>query len=148
MAVNMDLPMEDLIDLLSTNWVTGNVTTPSYFVKLNTDNHAVVVDTRRGSVVIGRPATTSMDIEPIGNWTYGNINFSVGIEIKSSGSRQALYDMAWEIKRILFNKKHAMTNFQRVQFEDFNEEAEENINMWSGTIQVGLQNAGVKLDTT
>ena len=148
MPVNMSLPMEELVQLLSDNWVTGNSTTPTYFIKLNTDNHPVVVDTRRGSAVIGRPATTSFDIEPIGNWNYGNLTYSVGVELKSSGSRQVLYDMVWEIKRILFNNKHAMTNFQRVQFEDFNEEEEANINMWSGTIQVGLQNAAVKLDTT
>ena len=148
MAVNMDLPMEDLIDLIEAQWNNSNATDPAYYIKLNTDNHAVTVDTRRGSVVIGRPATTTMTIEPIGNWTYGNINYSVAIEIKSSGSRQVLYDMVWEIKRILFNQKHGMTNFQRVAFEDFNEEVEENINMWSGVIQVGLQNASVKLDTT
>ena len=149
MAVNAPLPMEDVIQLLSDNWNNSNNTTPSYFIKHNSVKAQIItVNIRRGTAVIGRPSVTTQTITPIGNWAYGNIVYDVAIEIQTAEGRQDLMDMAWEAKRILFANKHAMTNFQRVQWQSFDEAVDENINMWTGFIQVQLKNDAVKLDTT
>ena len=42
---------------------------------------------------------------------------------------------------------HSLTNFQRQQFVDFNEETSAQVNMWTGKIQLRLENNAVLLDT-
>ena len=41
----------------------------------------------------------------------------------------------------------ALTDFQRIQFQSFQEEVGEQANVWTGTIQIELVNNGVLLET-
>ena len=138
MPVTAVTPMEDTIDLLVAQWNNSNVATPNDFVKHNT-------------LVVKRlvnPSTTSHEIQPIGNWVYGNNTYDIELEVKTATSRQRLWDLIWEIKRICFNKKHSLTYFQRIQFINFNEQVDEELAMWTGIVRIQLVNQAVKLDTT
>ena len=42
---------------------------------------------------------------------------------------------------------HSLTNFQRQEFIDFNEEVSDQVNIWTGTIEIELVNNAVLLDT-
>ena len=52
-----------------------------------------------------------------------------------------------EIRRICHARKHSLTNFQRQQFADFMEETSEQVNVWTGTVEILLENNAVLLET-
>jgi hypothetical protein len=52
-----------------------------------------------------------------------------------------------EVRRICHARMHSLTNFQRQEFIDFNEEVSDQVNLWTGTLGIQLQNNGVLLDT-
>ena len=52
-----------------------------------------------------------------------------------------------EIRRICHDRKHALTDFQRQQFVSFSEEVSEQVNMWTGSIDIKLENNAVLLET-
>ena len=43
---------------------------------------------------------------------------------------------------------HSLTNFQRIKFQDFNEANSEQVNIWTGTVTVQLENNAILLETT
>ena len=52
-----------------------------------------------------------------------------------------------EIRRICHSRMHSLTNFQRQQFMGFDEETGEQVNVWTGTIEITLENNAVLLET-
>ena len=56
--------------------------------------------------------------------------------------------MVQEIRRICYARRHSMTNFQRVQFEGFNELTQEQANIWVGTVSIQLVNNAVQASTS
>jgi len=42
---------------------------------------------------------------------------------------------------------HSLTNFQRIQFINFNEMTSDTVNVWMGNSQIQLVNNGVLLET-
>ena len=52
-----------------------------------------------------------------------------------------------EVRRITHNRKHSLTNFQRQQFMNFSEEVSEQVNIWTGSVSIRLENNAVLLDT-
>jgi|TARA_R100000152_G_C6672880_1_gene108749 hypothetical protein len=53
-----------------------------------------------------------------------------------------------EIRRIVHARMHNLTNFQRQTFVSFNEEVGEQANVWTGTIDIELENNAVLLETS
>ena len=56
--------------------------------------------------------------------------------------------MVQEVRRICYARRHSMTNFQRMQFEGFNELTQNQANIWSGTVSIQLVNSAVQASTT
>ena len=52
-----------------------------------------------------------------------------------------------EIRRICHARMHNLTNFQRIQFVNFNEMTTETVNVWMGNSQINLENSAVLLET-
>ena len=52
-----------------------------------------------------------------------------------------------EIRRLCHSRMHSLTNFQRQEFMSFNEEQSEQINIWTGTVDIQLVNNAVLLET-
>ena len=84
-----------------------------------------------------------MEETPLGNWTYVNRTYVVNINLQTRESRQRLYDLMQEVRRICHARRHDMTNFQRIQFLNFNEEVGEQFNVWNGTINIQVVNDNV-----
>ena len=61
--------------------------------------------------------------------------------------RQRLYDIMAEIRRLCHSRMHSLTNFQRQEFVEFEEETQEQANVWVGTISIELVNNAVLLET-
>ena len=50
--------------------------------------------------------------------------------------------------KICHARMHSLTNFQRIRFVSFEELTQEQVNIWTGTISVQLENNGILLETT
>ena len=88
-----------------------------------------------------------MEETPIGNWKYGNRTYNIEIELFTLNSRQRLFNIMQEIRRICHARKHSLTNFQRQQFLNFIEETSDQVNIWTGTVEITLENNAVLLET-
>tara|TARA_R100000963_G_scaffold35018_2_gene31035 strand:+ start:1242 stop:1679 length:438 start_codon:yes stop_codon:yes gene_type:complete len=131
---------------LNSQWNASNVTKPS-MITVNKANEPIRYDLNVGDHIIGRTGTPAFDELPIGNWKYGNRSYNIEIELWTLNSRQRLYNLMQEIRRITHNRMHSLTNFQRQEFIDFNEEVSDQVNIWTGTIEIELVNNAVLLDT-
>ena len=128
------------------NWNTSNVVKPA-FIEVNGTNEPFRFDLNVGDQVIGRAGSPALEETPIGNWKYGNRTYNIELTLYTNGNRQRLYDLMGEIRRICHAQRHSLSNFQRQQFVNFNEETGEQANIWMGTVQVTLENYAILLDT-
>jgi hypothetical protein len=140
------IPVTDVLSELDTQWNSSNVTEPQ-IIEMNGPSAPTRVDLNRGDILIGQPGSPTFNEVPIGNWNYVNRTYGVILEITTKTSRQRLYDLMAEIRRICHARRHNMTNFQRLQFLDFTESVDEQINMWTGVVQIQVVNTNVLAET-
>ena len=140
------VPIDAIMSDINTQWNPSNVAKPT-LVTVNGANQPYRFDLNRGDHLIGRTGTPAMDETPIGNWKYGNRTYNVEIELYTLNERQRLYDLMREVRRICHARKGSLTNFQRQQFTGFSEETSEQANIWTGTIEILLENNAVLLET-
>ena len=140
------LPVNVVLADLDAQWNPSNVAEP-FFIEVTGANEPIRFDLNRGDHVIGRAGNPAFEEEPIGNWKYGNRTYNIELELYTRQGRQRLYDIMAEIRRLCHSRMHSLTNFQRQQFADFEEETQEQANVWVGTISIELVNNAVLLET-
>jgi len=140
------IPIDAIMTDLDGQWNASNVTKPS-LVTVNAANQPIRFDLNVGDHVVGRTGSPAMEEEPIGNRKYGNRTYGITLELWTLTSRQRLYDLMLEIRRICHKRMHSLTNFQRQQFMNFAEETSEQVNVWTGQIEIQLVNSAVLLET-
>ena len=140
------IPIDAIMTDLNSQWNASNVTKPT-LITVNKTNDPIRFDLNLADHLIGRTGSPAFDEQPIGNWKYGNRAYNVEIELWTLNSRQRLYNLMQEVRRICHARMHSLTNFQRQEFIDFNEEVSDQVNLWTGTLGIQLQNNGVLLDT-
>ena len=143
---NEPIPIDDVFTDLDSQWNASNVTKPS-FIKVNAANQPIRFDLNVGDHLIGRTGSPAMEETPIGNWKYGNRTYNIEIELFTLNGRQRLFNLMQEIRRICHARIHSLTNFQRQQFISFSEETGEQVNVWTGTVEIFLENNAVILET-
>jgi len=141
------LPAKEILDTLYTNWYGENVVEPE-FTEVTGVGEPFRLDLNKKDHVVGRVGTPAMEEQPIGNWKYGNRTYNVDLEIYTLQNRQRLYDICREIRRLIHVKMHSLTNFQRMKFVNFNEQTQEQTNIWVGSMSIQLENKAVLLETT
>ena len=142
------LPIKDVLDELDTQWNASNVAEPKFIEVTGSTNDPLRFNLNVGDVIFGRAGDPALEETPIGNWTYGNRVYNLAIEIYTNTSRQRLYDLVKEIRRICHARMHSLTSFQRIQFGAFTESTQEQVNIWTGTITIKLENNAILLETT
>ena len=100
-----------------------------------------------GDVLIGQPGSPALVETPIGNWKYVRRQFNIELQLMTRQSRQRLYDIMAEIRRICHARRLSMTSFQRLQFNQFTEDVGENTNVWTGTVDIQLINEDILAET-
>jgi hypothetical protein len=140
------IAIDDVFTDLDSQWNASNVTKPT-FIKVNAANEPLRFDLNVGDHLIGRIGTPSFIEQPIGNWKYGNRVYNIEVEIFTLNSRQRLFNLMQEIRRICHKRMHSLTNFQRQQFLNFSEQTSEQVNIWTGTVAIQLVNNAVLLET-
>ena len=140
------IPIDAIMTDLDGQWNASNVTKPS-LVTVNAANQPIRFDLNVGDHAIGRTGSPAFEEEPIGNWLYGNRTYNISMEIYTRKSRQQLYNLMREVRRICHARRHSLTNFQRLQFEAFNEETQQQVNLWHGIASLQVVNQMVLLET-
>ena len=141
------IPVTNVISELNGQWNASNVTKP-VLIELNSGTStAIRIDLNRGDYLIGQAGTPTLDETPIGNWSYVDRNYAVSLELMTKNSRQRLYDLMAEIRRICHARVHSMTNFQRVQFSAFNEVPGDELNVWTGMVEIFVVNTNIVAET-
>ena len=141
------VPVTDVLAELNTNWNAANVVKPVLVEMAGTDS-ITRIDLNRGDYVIARPGSPTLEEIPLGNWKYINRTYNITIELQTKNSRQRLYDLMAEIRKICHVRRHSMTSFQRLQFINFNEEVGEQVNIWVGTIELQVVNENILAETS
>ena len=140
----------DFMTDLDGQWVYGNVSGSSKkpaFIEVTGANEPMRFDLNVNDHFVGRAGSPAIEEEPIGNWKYGNRTYNLELEVYTLTSRQRLYDLMRELRRICHARIHSLTNFQRLRFVNFQELTQEQANVWAGTINITLENSAVLLET-
>ena len=141
------VPVTEILTEIDANWNASNVAKP-VFVELGGTDAATRIDLNRGDYLIGQPGSPSFEELPIGNWKYINRTYNISIELQTRNGRQRLYDLMAEIRRVCHDRRHSMTKFQRLQFQNFNETVGEQVNVWIGTVDLQTVNENVLAETS
>jgi len=141
---NEPMPADDLLTDFDSQWNTSNVAKPNLVI-VTGNGEPLRFDLNAGDAIVAR--NSSFTETPIGNWTYGNREYTVDLEIWTLRERQRLFNLMQEIRRICHARMHSLTNFQRIQFINFNEMTSDTVNVWMGNSQIQLVNNGVLLET-
>jgi len=144
---DLPVPVGLLKTEVSGQWNASNVAAPS-FIEVNVSAQSLRYDLNVKDALLFRAGSPTLSEEPIGNWQYVNRVYNVDLELSTQISRQRLYNMVQEIRRICYDRRHSMTDFQRLQFEGFNETTQNQANIWVGTVSIQLVNNGVQASTS
>ena len=142
---------DDVKALLDAQWNASNVTEPTMRVINHNDTQIRHDLVNAGDLLTVRADSPYFRETPVGNHTYGHRVYNVLLELwttNASNGRDRLYDLGEEVRRILHNQRHSMTNFQRILFIGMDEIGiEENEQVWGAQVQVELENRAVLLET-
>ena len=144
------VPVTDLLTDIEGQWTFSNVSGTSKkpgFIEVNGANEPLRYNLNLNDQIIGRAGNPTLQENPIGNFKFGDRIYYVALEIYTNTSRQRLYDLMREVRRICHARIHSLTNFQRIRFVNFNESNDNEVNLWTGTIQIELLNNSVSLET-
>ena len=143
-------PINEFFTDLESQWTYSNVSGTSAkpaFVEVTGTDEPMRFDLNVNDHLVGRAGSPAMEEQPIGNWKYGNRMYNIEIEVYTLTNRNRLYDLMREIRRICHKRMHSLTNFQRIQFQNFQELTQEQANLWAGTINIELVNNAVLFET-
>ena len=144
------VPVTDLLTDIEGQWTFSNVSGTSKkpgFIEVNGASEPLRYNLNVNDQIIGRAGNPTLQENPIGNYKFGDRIYYVALEIYTNTSRQRLYDLMREIRRICRARIHSLTNFQRIRFVNFNESTDAQVNLWNGIIQIELVNNSVSLET-
>jgi len=141
------VPQDDVKALLDAQWNASNVTEPNY-IEVTGANDPLRFNLNRADYIIGRAGSPEIQEFPIANYKYGNRVYSVVLELYTKDSRQRLYNLMREVRRVCHDRIHSLSNFQRITFNSFAEDNSDQANVWVGTIDLELQNNAVLLETS
>ena len=144
------VPINEFLVGLEDQWAYSNVSGTSKkpaFVEVTGASEPMRFDLNVNDHFVGRAGSPAIEEQPIGNWKYGNRTYNLDIELYTLTSRQRLYDLARELRRICHARMHSLSNFQRQRFVNFQELTQEQANIWAGTITITLENNAVLLET-
>jgi hypothetical protein len=145
--VDEAIPSATIKSMLDTHWDTSILTKPT-LVDINDSTVGVRVDFEAtNAAVIGADAPVFTEA-PIGTWVYADQTSRVIVELYTKTSRQSLYNLMREVRRVCHAEMHNETAYQRVQFLSFNELIETSQGVWVGRIIIELLNSAQLMNKT
>jgi len=141
------IPATEVESILDSTWNAGNVTKPT-LIDINNTVNAPRIRLKNGDFVIIVADMPTIREEPISFWKYANQIFQVTLEIYTITSRQRLYNLMREIRRVIHSKTHDLTGFMKVKFVNFNEDSDAQFNIWIGRVTIELTNDAILMNTS
>lgn len=140
------VPAELMRDLLLQAWIpTERVPRPELHVKNDVTFPEQAHLKRADWVLIG---STRIEEEQHGyTYQYKNITVTVPVEIYTGNGRQRLYDLMAEVRRIVYTYQRALTPYQQLYYDGFQEDIEGKHLIWSGTAMMRLTSMIVPIIT-
>ena len=140
-----NIPAIDINNILNSEWDVNNVPKPRIYA-INTD-----VEPPRVSLNIGDYVTVGTGVpaeveEPIGTWIYANRRWQVTLDLSTKHSKERLWAVKNEIRRICHMNMHSLPNYQRIQYKQFSEMMDQQLKVWQGKIDIELVSSAVILD--
>ena len=140
---DLALPVRDYLEDLEAQFTPTNTGSEMpKFLEATEDNKPIYFNLTAGDTIVGKMGLPSFEETPIGNWKYVNRVYNLELELYTSTNRQRLYNLVQEIRRLAYSRRHKLTNFQRIEWQQFNELPEGKTNIWHGTIRLQLVNDG------
>ena len=136
------IPYNDIRDILKANWNSQDVPEP-LFVVVNEGINSPRLELYEQDIVSLTSGSPTESEQPIGNWIYANFTWKVILEAQTNKSRERLWQIKNEIRRICHNQTHKLNNFQRLQYVQFSEIMDQQFNVWQGKIDVELVSSAV-----
>ena len=130
---NLPVPVALLKTEISGQWNASNVAAPK-FIEVNVSAQSVRYDLNATDALLFKAGSPTIAETPIGNWQYVDRVYNVELEINTQVSRQRLYNLVQEIRRICYAR--------------FNELTQNQANIWSGTVSIQLVNNAEQASTT
>jgi hypothetical protein len=144
------IAVNEFITDLESQWTYSNVSGTSKkpgFIEVTGASEPMRYNLNVNDQIIARASGPALQEIPIGNRKFGNRIYNIMLELYTNSSRQRLYDVMREVRRICHSRIHSLTNFQRIQFMDFNELTNAQANVWAGTVSIQLVNSAITLET-
>jgi hypothetical protein len=144
------IAVNEFITDLESQWTYSNVSGTSKkpgFIEVTGASEPMRYNLNVNDQIIARASGPALQEVPIGNRKFGNRVYNIMLELYTNSNRQRLYDVMREVRRICHSRMHSLTNFQRIQFMDFNELTNAQANVWAGTVSIQLVNSAITLET-
>jgi len=144
------IAVNEFITDLESQWTYSNVSGTSKkpgFVEVTGASEPLRYNLNVNDQIIARPGNPAVAETPIGNYKFGDRIYSIVLEVHTNSSRQRLYDLMREIRRICHSRIHSLTNFQRIRFVSFTEATDAQVNIWTGSVAIELVNNSITLET-
>lgn len=131
---NEPVPDEIIRDLLGEQWVDSELLPrPSLLVK----NERMQADLKRGDVIT--VAVDKYGAEFVGHrHEHLNVEIPISIEIHTIVSRQRLWNLMAEVRRIIIKFFLALRPYQSLYFDGFRPDYDGRANYFSGTVAIRL----------
>ena len=144
------IAVTEFITDLESQWTHTNVSGAGKkpgFIEVTGASEPMRYNLNVNDQIIARPGNPAVAETPIGNYKFGDRLYNISLEIYTNTSRQRLYDVMREVRRICHARIHSLTNFQRIRFVTFNESTDSQANIWTGVVSVELVNNSIALET-
>lgn len=141
------IPSESLKEMLDDNWQNygGEVPKPE-IVEVNIpDEYQYKYNFQAKDYIFIQTDVTGEEAVARDTYRYWDFKFNLMVHIYTSKSRQRLYDIKKEIRRIVIYKMHDSSNtgYQLVRYGNFVELPQESVKVWKGQVRISYESAGV-----
>ena len=137
-------------DILKTNWDNygGKIPQPT-LVEVNIPEEAQMRYNFQGrDYIFIQPDITGEKATPRDTFRYWDLTFNITLTIYTAQSRQRLYDIKKEIRRIFIYKMHDTTvnQYQLLRYGSFTEHPQEALKIWKGQVRISFESVGVNFN--
>jgi hypothetical protein len=141
------VPPEIVRDLLRSAWMpTQRLPRPEIHIQDDVTLPGEQVHLARADyILIGE--TTIEERQAGHRYEYKDIDVTVTIGLYTKHSRQRLYDMMAEVRRIVYTYQRSLRPYQQLYFDSFVEDSSGKHGFWAGSVQIRLTARDVPIIT-
>lgn len=143
---NYPVPSEIIRDLIQQEWISSErAPRPIVYAEDDLDNPGKGMLNRSDYVVVsfeGREETQA-------NYRYEYVDTTdrLTIYVKTNKNRQRLYNLIWEVRRIVYKWSKSLVPWQQVYLDGYQEQTDNEHRVWDAVVSIRGTNRGVPVFT-